>query len=130
MDEKKVNKIKMAHGMAGFEFPFFSSLPLDPNGPPGNAWGRFGLNDELGMLNLLTPAVVARAAQEITTGIRVSLDWPLNKPRRPSYGRPGLNHKIINRPKGSDLRVVNDDMVTFNTQISTQWDGFRHFGKL
>jgi hypothetical protein len=106
----------------------FSALPLDPDGPPGNAWGRFGPTDELGTLNLLTPAVVARAASEIRSGVRVSLDWPLTKPRHPSYGRPALRHDIQNRGRGEALRVVNDDHVSFNTQASSQWDGFRHFG--
>src|SRR5271168_3304411 len=112
------------------QFPPFSSLPLDPNGPPGNAWGHFGATDSLGMLNLLTPLVVARAAQEIKTGIRVSLDWPLNMPKYPSFGRPVVKHEIINRPRGEGLRVVNDDLLSFNTQSSTQWDGFRHFGRV
>jgi len=110
------------------QFPPFSSLPLDPNGPPGNAWGHFGATDSLGMLNLLTPLVVARAAQEIKTGIRVSLDWPLNKPLYPSYKRQPFHHELINRAKGEELRVVNDDHLSFNTQCSSQWDGFRHFG--
>lgn len=110
-------------------FPPFSALPLDPSGPPGNAWGRFGPSDRLGMLNLLTPAVVARAAEEIKTGVRVSLDWPLAKPKHPSHGRQAFKHEVINRGRGPELRVVNDDVLTFNTQSSTQWDGFRHFGK-
>ncbi|KAH7363680.1 hypothetical protein BKA66DRAFT_561777 [Pyrenochaeta sp. MPI-SDFR-AT-0127] len=109
-------------------YPPFSELPLDSEGPPGNAWGRFGANDEIGMLNLLTPSVVMNASQEIKTGIRVSLDWPLDKPKYPSYGRLGFSHEIKNRPKGTELRVVNDDHLSFNTQSSTQWDGFRHFG--
>lgn len=25
-------------------------------------------------------------------------------------------------------RTVNDDALDFNTQCSTQWDGFRHYG--
>lgn len=25
-------------------------------------------------------------------------------------------------------RIVNDDVITFNTQGSAQWDSFRHFG--
>jgi hypothetical protein len=109
-------------------FPTFSALPLDPNGPPGNAWGRFGPDDNIGMLNLLTPSVVTNAALEIKTGLRVSLDWPLDKPKHPSYGRPGFSHEIRNRKKGTGIRVVNDDHVSFNTQSSSQWDGFRHFG--
>ena len=45
--------------------PPFTCLPLDPDGPPGNACGFFGRDDELGMLNLLTPEFVAAAAREI-----------------------------------------------------------------
>jgi hypothetical protein len=114
--------------MAENSVPAFSELPLDPSGPPGNAWGRFGPDDQLGMLNLLTPSVVTRAAEEIKTGIRVSLDWPLTMPKYPSFGRSEARHEIINRNKGQGLRVVNDDILSFNTQSSTQWDGFRHFG--
>ncbi|CAG8960805.1 hypothetical protein HYFRA_00002342 [Hymenoscyphus fraxineus] len=108
-----------------FTFPPFSSLPLVPNGPRGNAWGRFGTKDVLGMLNLLTPATVAKAALEIKTGERVSLDWPLNKPSHPSYGRPGFQHRIL---PNTELKAVNDDFLSFNTQGGSQWDGFRHFG--
>ena len=78
------------------------------------------------MLNLLTPPVVAAAAKEITSGVRISLDWPLDKPSYPSYGRDPLIHEIKQRGD----RVVNDDILTFNTQISTQWDGFRHYGSI
>ena len=107
--------------------PAFEDLPLDPNGPLGNAWGRFGANDELGMLNLLTPEVVAAAAKEIQTGIRISLDWHLNMPSYPSFGRDPFKHEIVRR--GED-RSVNDDVLTFNTQCSSQWDGFRHYGSV
>ncbi|ORY61028.1 uncharacterized protein BCR38DRAFT_459938 [Pseudomassariella vexata] len=86
--------------------PPFSSLPLDPNGPPGNAWGLYGNSDKLGALNLLTPNVVAEAASEIRTGEH-PFEW-----------------KLCNRGG----RSVNDDHVNFNTQCSSQWDGFRHYG--
>lgn len=111
--------------------PSFSSLPLDPSGPPGNAWGLYGDKDQLGALNLLTPARVAAAAsEEIRTGERVSLDWPLNKPSHPSYERPPfeVTRKVKKTPEGTD-RIVNDDHLSFNTQCSSQWDGFRHFGE-
>ena len=80
------------------------------------------------MLNLLTPPVVVAAAKEIISGVRVSLDWPLNKPSYPSYGRDPYTHEI--KQKGGPDRVVNDDILKFNTQCSTQWDGFRHYGLL
>lgn len=78
------------------------------------------------MLNLLTPAVVAAAAKEIVSGVRISLDWPLDRPLYPIFGRDPFKHEI--RRRGPPDRVVNDDILTFNTQISTQWDGFRHYG--
>ena len=106
----------------------FSLLPLEADGPPFNAWGRFGPDDQLGTLNLLTPSSVAAAARtEIVTGVRISLDWPLNKPAYPSYGRGELKHEI--RRRGPEGRLVNDDILEFNTQGSSQWDGLRHYGK-
>ena len=108
--------------------PSFSSLPLDPTGPPGNAWGLFGPKDELGMLNLLTPAVVVSAAKEIVSGTRISLDWPLNKPLYPCFGRSAFEQRLHSQARGE--RKANDDILCFNTQGSSQWDGFRHYGKL
>ncbi|KAJ5921254.1 hypothetical protein N7466_009580 [Penicillium verhagenii] len=106
------------------QWPPFSELPLDKSGPPGNAWGLFGANDQLGMLNHLTPEVVAAAATEIQTGIRVSLDWPLDRPSCPTDERRVFEHRIVHY---ADV-PMNDDEVHMNTQSSSQWDGFRHFG--
>jgi hypothetical protein len=109
--------------------PFFEALPLDKSGPPGNAWGLYGANDMLGALNLLTSTGVAEASQEIKTGDRVSLDWPLAKPSHPSFDRLPFETKLINKTKPvGPFRHVNDDVLHFNTQCSSQWDGFRHFG--
>ncbi|KAL6150811.1 hypothetical protein ACJBU6_11079 [Exserohilum turcicum] len=109
--------------------PPFSELPLDKNGPPGNAWGLYGPDDELGALNMITPSVVKAAAQEIQTGDRVSLDWYLNLPSHPSFTRPSFSWKMkpFLYPDGTK-RAINDDHVDFNTQGSSQWDGFRHYG--
>jgi hypothetical protein len=102
----------------------FEALPLDPNGPRGNAWGRFGPNDELGTLNLLTPEVIVEAAKEIRTGIRISLDWPLSMPSYPSFDRNPFKQELVLR----NPNCIYDDILSFNSQGSTQWDGFRHYG--
>jgi hypothetical protein len=108
------------------QVPDFDHLTTDPKGPHGNAWGLFGAEKaDLGMLNLLTPAVVQRtAAEEIRTGVHISLDWDLNKPANPSFGRAPFKHEVWNRAP----RAVNDDILHFNSQCSSQWDGFRHYG--
>ncbi|PVI01742.1 hypothetical protein DM02DRAFT_336859 [Periconia macrospinosa] len=109
--------------------PPFSSLPLTPSGPPGNAWGLYGANDELGALNLLTPQNTRLAAQEIQLGERISLDWSLHLPLYPSFSRPPFQWRLHHKthPDGT-FKTVNDDYLHFNTQGSSQWDGFRHYG--
>ncbi|CZT11615.1 uncharacterized protein RAG0_15692 [Rhynchosporium agropyri] len=104
--------------------PPFSALPLQKDGPRGNAWGLYGEKDELGMLNRLTPETTLSASEEIVHGLRIPTDWPLNIPKVPCFGRQTFHQRIFEK----ETRVVNDDTLTFNTQSSTQWDGFRHFG--
>jgi hypothetical protein len=55
---------------------------------------------------------------------RISLNAPLDYQRdKPFFGRQPF-HKDVYQ-KGN--RFVNDDTWAFNTQSSSQWDGFRHF---
>ena len=51
----------------------FDDLPLRRPGPPYNAWGQFGPDDELGRLNLITPEVVRAARDEIEQGLVINL---------------------------------------------------------
>ncbi|KAG9250977.1 uncharacterized protein F5Z01DRAFT_693296 [Emericellopsis atlantica] len=104
--------------------PSFDDLPLDKSGPPGNAWGLYPKNDTLGTLNLLTPETTVAASKQIIDGTRVSVDLTLGHLARPCFGRQSLKHDIWLK----EGRVVHDDALSFNTQSSSQWDGFRHFG--
>ncbi|KAK4493984.1 hypothetical protein PRZ48_015170 [Zasmidium cellare] len=105
--------------------PKFSDLPLDKNGPHHNAWGLYGPDDQLGTLNRLTDPIVKSAASEIQTGTRINLDWPLDAQADvPFFGRQAFEKNVYQKPP----RIVNDDVWTFNTQSSSQWDGLRHFG--
>ncbi|KAH8647660.1 putative cyclase-domain-containing protein [Xylariales sp. PMI_506] len=106
------------------DWPSFDALPVDRSGPPGNSWGLWGKDDELGMLNHLTPDAAKRAAQEVVHGVRIPLDHPLDKFSLPAFGRQPFHQEI----RLKSPRSVNDDILTFNTQTSTQWDGFRHYG--
>lgn len=90
-------------------YPSFQSLPLTPSGPRGNAWGLFGPNDELGMLNHLTPDTTLAASQDIKYGIRISTDWALDEPKVPCFGRRAFEQRIIHKSP----RTVNDDVLEF-----------------
>jgi hypothetical protein len=60
--------------MSRSDYPKFSDLPLQKDGPHGNAWGLWGADDQLGTLNLLSDEVIAQAAKEnVITGQRTSL---------------------------------------------------------
>ena len=86
---------------------------------------RYGKDDQLGTLNRLTDDVVKAAASEIQTGTRINLDWPLDAQADvPFFGRQSFEKNVYQKPP----RIVNDDVWTFNTQSSSQWDGLRHFG--
>lgn len=84
------------------------------------SWGLFdkdGVKDEIGTLNLLSPSTVAKAGQEIRTGVSVSLNWGLEKIHHPGFGRSALHHKFIDwrEKEGYDFYSW-DDEITVNTQ--------------
>lgn len=98
--------------------PTFDELPVRPDAPAHSSWGLWGDDDRLGCLNLLTPERAVRGAGLVRRGAVFPLDWELDLPHPPLFGRPALRH-----------RVGHDDVLDdFNTQSSTQWDGFRHIG--
>ena len=107
------------------ETPSFDSLPMRRDGPRGNAWGLFGQDDQLGMLNRLTPENTIEASKEIMYGLRISTDLPLDQLKTPCFNRLAFHQQIQHKAP----RTVNDDVLTLNTQSSSQWDGFRHFGE-
>lgn len=91
-----------------------------------NTCNSYGKDDQLGTLNRLTDDTVkSAAASEIQTGTRINLDWPLDaQADLPFFGRQSFEKNVYQKPP----RIVNDDVWTFNTQSSSQWDGLRHFG--
>ncbi|KAL0947805.1 hypothetical protein HGRIS_013878 [Hohenbuehelia grisea] len=105
--------------------PTFDELPMF-NDFPGCAWQVWGTEDQLGTVNLLTDEAVKKAAQEeIRTGKSVCLNWPINFPEKPVFGRKAPEHLTKTRsPPG----ITRDDEIHINTQSGTQWDGMRHFG--
>lgn len=109
------------------------------NRPDGSNWGDFGPDDQIGRLNLITPAVVQKAAAEIIEGLTFCLSLPLDlpggmavgesrcPPRMFAPGREGT--PVFNLPVGQNSTDVwCDDIVLMNTQYSTQWDALCHLG--
>ena len=99
-----------------------------------NNWGRWGPEDERGTLNLITDAVVKRAAGCIRTGQRFSLAVPLsedgpmmgNVPGRPSNPKRTMLSLHLAMTKDADAIRFSDDQVSMPLQAATHWDSLAH----
>ena len=102
--------------------PSYDDLPVRPDAPPGSSWGLWGDDDVFGCLNLLTPERIVRAAGLVTKGAVFALNLDHDLPDPPLFGRAAPEHTVLGEGTG------HDDVLSFNTQSSSQWDGFRHVG--
>lgn len=104
--------------------PRYDDLPIAAEHPPGSSWGVWGDDDVLGCLNRLTAERTAAAASRVRTGelFPVGLDLACFDP--PLFGgRQQLTHTVTGPSEG----LGHDDVVDgWNTQASSQWDGFGH----
>ena len=104
--------------------PRFAELPVSTDAPAHSAWGLYGPDDDLGTLNLLTPARVVAAAGCIRTGKRFTVGLPLDLPAPPFFGREAMQHTVISLAPG----MLDDKLDNYFPQGSTQWDAICHFG--
>ncbi len=103
-------------------WPSYDDLPLDSSHPTKAAWGVWGPNDTTGALNHITPNTILSAKSEIQQGRLFNLNLQLATPFEPiNPNRKPLIH--LYQPGDG----YTDDVVVMNTQISTQFDGLRHF---
>ena len=107
------------------ELPSYSELPPAPEGGR-SGWGVFGADDNLGLVNLMTPERIAAAARLVTKGQVFPLDMPLGSvdPGLARY-RGVPRHRVLHRAGTSGFDDVYDN---FYPQASSQWDSLAHVG--
>src|SRR6266850_8335210 len=101
-------------------------------------WGKWGLDDELGTLNYITPACITAAARLATTGKVFALGIPLQREGPQSGTRQRFNpiHTMF-RDGGDQPRTAaevatmqgyggSDDWIVMPLQCVTQWDSLAH----
>jgi kynurenine formamidase len=100
-------------------------------------WGKWGPDDELGVLNYVTPEDIVNAAKLVRKGkvFRLGLNLDENGPQRGLFGgRWNPLHQML--ATGTDavagkhdvtpgLRYA-DDAINLPTQAATQWDALSH----
>ena len=103
--------------------PRYSDLPRVAGLPSSwGVWGETG-TDRFGCLNMLTPERVVEAASLVRKGAVFALNWSMGLPDPPLFGRARFAHEVT----GDERSIGHDDVLDrWNTQASSQWDGFRH----
>ncbi|MCX4725874.1 cyclase family protein [Streptomyces sp. NPDC090052] len=97
-----------------------------------NNWGRWGADDEIGTLNLITDEVVREAAATVRSGRRIPLAIALKQdgvqtgmiPGRvnPLHAMVQINQELF----GPGTVATSDDIVTMSLQTGTHWDALTH----
>jgi kynurenine formamidase len=98
-------------------------------------WGRWGADDELGTLNLITPARRVASAALVQRGAAFSLCLPFQDdgPQLAALGRINPLHFML--ATGADPQQpfdlgggcrYTDDFVSMPLQAGTQWDSLAH----
>ena len=107
----------------GHDLPDYDSLPKRAGLPASwDIWGD-GEAALFGCLNLLNPEGVRSAATLIREGRVFAFNWSMGLPDPPLFGRAPFRHEVT----GAGTSTSHDDVLhDWNTQSSSQWDGFRH----
>jgi kynurenine formamidase len=88
-------------------------------------WGRWGAEDELGTLNLITPAKRKQAAALVRDGVTVSLAHDANKSA--NGGSSAFGHRMTALPQDMDFTGASDEYrVAYHGFTETHMDGLCH----
>ena len=101
--------------------PAYDELPKG-KGNVGSGWGLFGPDDNIGLMNLITPERIAAAARLIRRGAVFSLNLPLNAISPAFYGRGTPRHTVFRGGSGGADDVIDN----LYPQASSQWDSLGH----
>ena len=107
--------------MPGIELTY-DELLARTDAPAGSTWGLWPGHEVLGCLNRITPERRQRAAGLVQTGDVFPLDLDPELPDPPLFGRVRLRREVTWLGDIGHDEILSD----YNTQSSTQWDGFRH----
>lgn len=88
-------------------------------------WGRWGADDQLGTLNLITPAKRRDAASLVEDGVTVSMALDLNKQEDELNTSP-FEHQVIIAEFGGHTGIVDTISVNYHGYAHSHIDGLQH----
>ena len=112
------------------ELPRYRDLPRTAEGV-GHAWGLFGDDDNVGLMNLLTPAKAIEGAAAVRKGAVFPLDIPLGVVDPPFFGRGRTEHVTEGHLGATEEQPslgLDDRLDNYYLQSASQWDSLGHVG--
>jgi kynurenine formamidase len=107
------------------QLPGYDDLPLAPEGGR-SAWGMFGQDDQVGLINLMTPERVLAAARLVRKGAVFPLNAAVDAFEPAIAGNRSVPRHQVTHVQGSF--VFDDVYDNFYPQGSSQWDSLGHVG--
>jgi len=90
-------------------------------------WGRWGKADEIGTLNLITPATRIAAAKLVREGVAISLSREADKEKAPDNSRPFV-HEMLSSSEKPNAGIFTDSFTVAHHGIAhTHMDALCHF---
>ncbi len=97
-------------------------------------WGRWGVDDQIGTLNLIDPAARLRGVASVVDGTAFPLGLPMSAAEGIQMGfvegRVNPTHTMVSvdKPQSDEPGWVafSEDVVTIALQGATHWDGLAH----
>ncbi|GGL94834.1 cyclase family protein [Nakamurella endophytica] len=105
--------------------PRYLDLPAGPAGGR-QAWHLFGDDDDLGLLNLLTPEVVVAAARLVRRGAVFPLNAPVDLFGPGPFLPRGAPRRHVRTLRTAAVTGLDDVLDNFYPQASSQWDSLAH----
>lgn len=88
-------------------------------------WGRWGDQDQLGTLNLITPEIKAKAAALVEKGVSVSLAVNFDK-QKSNYNPKPFKHSAATHDSGNHVTVYDEYTVFYHGGAHTHIDALNH----
>ena len=89
-------------------------------------WGRWGKDDEIGAMNLITPKKRIHAARLVRSGVSVSLARTVEKEKAPDNPSP-FEHTMLSWGASGNFYCTDRYSVEYHGFAHTHMDSINHF---